>query len=83
LKAVIETIQKVTRRLKMKRATYILFVFAFLIGCASTGQSPEPPPQVGDNAPDFSITDVLGNEIKLSSFKDEKNVVLFFYAEGR
>lgn len=66
----------------MKRATYILFVFAFLIGCASTGQSPEPSPQVGDNAPDFSIADVSGKEIKLSSFKDEKNVVLFFYANG-
>ena len=67
----------------MKKVTCILFVFVFLMGCASTGQSPEFSPQVGDNAPDFSITDVSGNEIKLSGFEDEKNVVLFFYANSR
>jgi cytochrome oxidase Cu insertion factor (SCO1/SenC/PrrC family) len=67
----------------MKKIGFIALIFAFLAGCASTGQSPEPSPQVGDNAPDFSIADVSGNEVTLSGFKDEKNVVLFFYLNGR
>lgn len=71
----------------MKRVALILLIFAFLAGCASTGQSPQPSPQpspqVGDYAPDFRIADVSGNEIALSDFKGEKKVVLFFYANGK
>jgi len=33
----------------------------------------------GNKAPDFSATDQNGNKVKLSSFKDKKNVVLYFY----
>lgn len=33
----------------------------------------------GNKAPDFSATDQNGKKIKLSSFKDKKNVVLYFY----
>ncbi len=35
--------------------------------------------KVGDGAPDFSIIDVSGNEVRLSDFKGKKNVVLIFY----
>ncbi len=35
--------------------------------------------KVGDNAPDFSLVDVSGNEVRLSNFKGKKNVVLIFY----
>ncbi len=35
--------------------------------------------KVGDVAPDFSIIDVSGNEVRLSDFKGKKNVVLIFY----
>ncbi len=35
--------------------------------------------KVGDVAPDFSIIDVSGNEVRLSNFKGKKNVVLIFY----
>ena len=66
----------------MKKIGLIWVVFAFWAGCASTGQSPGPSPDVGDNAPDFSVVDVSGNEIRLSDFKGEKNVVLIFYANG-
>ena len=55
-----------------------LLIITLLFGCASTGPSPE----VGDNAPDFSIVDVSGNEIRLSDFKGKKNVVLVFYADS-
>ena len=61
----------------MRNANLILLVFAFLVSCASTGQSP-----VGEAAPDFSVTDVSGEEIRLSNFKDKKNVVLVFYSNG-
>ena len=33
----------------------------------------------GNKAPDFSATDQNGKKIKLSSFKDKKNIVLYFY----
>ena len=64
----------------MKRATYTLFVFAFLIGCASNAKSPAPSPEAPDYAPDFNTVDVSGNEVSLSAFKGQKNVVLIFYA---
>jgi len=62
----------------MKKTRLILVVFALLFGCASTGQSPT----VGKSAPDFSITDVSGDEVRLSEFKGKKNVVLVFYADS-
>ena len=61
----------------MKNASLILLVFAFLVSCASTGQSP-----VGETAPDFSVTDVSGEEVRLSNFKDKKNIVLVFYSNS-
>ena len=35
--------------------------------------------KVGDNAPDFTLKDQDGKEVKLSSFKGQKNVVVAFY----
>ena len=35
--------------------------------------------QVADQAPDFSVKDSQGNEVRLSSFAGKKNVVLYFY----
>lgn len=34
---------------------------------------------VGDKAPDFTLKDQHGNDVTLSSFQGEKNVVLVFY----
>jgi len=62
----------------MKKIGLILVVFALFFGCASTGQVPA----VGEAAPDFSITDVSGDEVRLSEFKGKKNVVLVFYADS-
>lgn len=41
----------------------------------------EKPPElkIGDQAPDFTLPDQDGKEIKLSSFRGAKNVVLVFY----
>jgi len=35
--------------------------------------------QVGEPAPDFTLKDQDGKEVKLSSFKEKKNVLLAFY----
>ena len=67
----------------MKKTGLILVVLAFLFGCASTAQSPEPSLKPGDNAPDFSLVDVSGNPTRLSDFKEKKNVVLIFYTDFR
>lgn len=43
---------------------------------------PPPPPltlKVGDEAPDFTLTDDGGNKVTLSSFRGKKNVALAFY----
>lgn len=34
---------------------------------------------VGDRAPDFTLPDTEGKEVKLSEFRGKKNVVLAFY----
>ena len=67
----------------MKKMGLILVVFAFLVYCASDGQSQEVSPKVGDNAPDFSLVDLSGNEVRLSDFKGKKSVVLIFYSDSR
>jgi len=65
----------------MKKIGLILVAFTFLVYCASDGQSQEVSPKVGDNAPDFSLVDDSGNEIRLGDFKGKKNVVLVFYSQ--
>ena len=43
---------------------------------------PPPPPltlKIGDEAPDFTLTDDGGNKVTLSSFRGKKNVALAFY----
>jgi len=67
----------------MKKTGLILVVLAFLVGCASTAQSPEPSIKVGENAPDFSLADVSGNLVRLGDFKEKKNIVLVFYTDFR
>jgi peroxiredoxin len=62
----------------MKKIGLILVIFALLVNCASTGQSPRE----GETAPDFSIIDVSGNEVRLSDYKGKKNVALIFYESG-
>lgn len=66
----------------MKKIGLFLLVFAFLVSCASTTQSPDLSPKAGDNAPDFSLVDVSGNQVRLSDFRGNENVVLFFYLNG-
>ena len=41
--------------------------------------TPQTHLKVGDPAPDFSLRDTEGKEVKLSDFRGKKNVVLAFY----
>ena len=53
-----------------------------ILSMAASAQQPTPPKtqlKVGDAAPDFSLTDTNGKEVKLSDFRGKKNVVLAFY----
>ncbi len=53
---------------------------------AATNSAASQPPvapqtnlKVGDQAPDFALTDTAGQLVKLSDFRGKKNVVLAFY----
>jgi cytochrome oxidase Cu insertion factor (SCO1/SenC/PrrC family) len=41
--------------------------------------APQTQLKVGDQAPDFTLTDTEGQQVKLSDFRGKKNVVLAFY----
>ena len=57
---------------------------ALLLVFSLTAQAQQPAPprthlKAGQPAPDFTLTDTEGKEVKLSDFKGKKNVVLAFY----
>jgi len=64
------------------------FAVALMLGLvfsvAASAQQAAPQPlvtnvKVGDPAPDFTLPDHTGKQVKLSDFKGKKNVVLAFY----
>ncbi len=64
------------RRLPWFGALLIIFSFA------AYAEQPAPPKthlKTGQTAPDFTLTDTEGKEVKLSAFRGKKNVVLAFY----
>lgn len=69
----------------MNRQTLLLITFAallFLCGCGDGSR--QPPKQtgtaVGENAIDFTLYNLEGGQVTLSSFKGEKVVCLVFWA---
>lgn len=51
-------------------------------GALAQEKKEAPPPltlKVGDEAPDFTLTDDSGAKVTLSSFRGKKNVALAFY----
>ncbi len=66
----------------MLKTAHIVPVLVILCAVAVLAQQPAPPKttlKVGDAAPEFSLRDTEGKEVKLSDFKGKKNVVLAFY----
>jgi cytochrome oxidase Cu insertion factor (SCO1/SenC/PrrC family) len=41
--------------------------------------APQTQLKIGDAAPDFTLTDTDGKQVKLSDFRGKRNVVLAFY----
>lgn len=56
-----------------------VFVLCVCVYAQGTPKPPETGLKVGDNAPQFELTDTSGKTVKLSDFKGKKNVVLAFY----
>ena len=52
-------------------------MLALTLGSVVAGQA--APLKIGDKAPDFSLPDQTGKQVKLSDFLGKKNVVLAFY----
>ena len=66
-------------RLEMNRlATIALLIFGLVL-CKSEQKQEMGKVNVGDYAPDFELKDKDGNLVKLSSFRGEKSVVVYFY----
>lgn len=52
---------------------------ASIAASAQNTPPPDPKIKVGDTAPDFTLRDQSGNQVKLSDFHGKKDVVLAFY----
>ncbi len=67
----------------MIRKALLLASAVGLLSLASPAQQQPTAPmttlKVGEAAPDFSLRDTTGKQLKLSDFKGKKNVVLAFY----
>jgi len=59
------------------RMTVTQSVLTLVLGSALAAQA--APLKVGDKAPDFSLPDQTGKQIKLSDYAGKENVVLAFY----
>ncbi len=65
------------------RKLSLIFPLILALAISAIGQTTVPPQsthlKVGDTAPDFSLPDTTGKQVKLSDFRGKKNVVLAFY----
>ncbi len=64
---------------RAKTLVPVLTALALTLSIAAGAQELMTNVKVGDPAPDFTLRDNNGNEVTLSSFKNQQNVVLAFY----
>jgi cytochrome oxidase Cu insertion factor (SCO1/SenC/PrrC family) len=57
----------------------LLVTWGLPAAAADQPSTPDPKVKVGDTAPDFTLRDQNGKEVKLSDFRGKKSVVLAFY----
>ena len=57
----------------------MMVIFAAIAFGQTNPVAPTTSLKVGDMAPDFSLTDSAGKEVKLSDYRGKKNDVLAFY----
>jgi len=63
----------------MKRISLAALIAVFFC-IAVSAQAPAPVKlKVGDEAPDFTLSDTAGQKVKLSDYRGKNNVVLAFY----
>ena len=65
----------------MIRTTIATFVLA-LASLAGAEEAATKRPAVGDDAPDFSLTDQDGETVRLKDFRGKRNVVLAFFPKA-
>jgi cytochrome oxidase Cu insertion factor (SCO1/SenC/PrrC family) len=74
----------------MRKNTAIMLLLMFVLAVPRAGNlwaqaekkappPPEPTVKVGDMAPDFTLRDQTGKQVKLSDFRGKKSVALAFY----
>ena len=63
----------------MKRLLVSLTLIAGLTSCQTQQKTEMGKVNIGDMAPDFELKDKDGNLVKLSDFRGEKSVVVYFY----
>jgi len=63
----------------MNRLFITLALIVGMTSCATEEKEEMGKVKVGDTAPDFELKDKDGNTVKLSDFRGEKSVVVYFY----
>ena len=63
----------------MKQVLSALIIVVGLNSCQTEEKEEMGKVNVGDMAPDFELKDKDGNKVKLSSYRGEKSVVVYFY----
>jgi peroxiredoxin Q/BCP len=63
----------------MFRLLAVVFIVAGLVSCQTEEKQEMGKVKIGDIAPDFELKDKDGNRVKLSGFRGEKSVVVYFY----
>ena len=64
--------------MKLFRALMAMSAFAAILS-AQNITPPKTHLKVGDEAPDFTLPDTDGKQVKLSDFRGKKTVVIAFY----
>lgn len=63
------------------RVFIVIFVLLFIFNYATAmGRQPSKKASLDKEAPDFSLSDIDGDKVTLSDFKNKNNVMLFFWA---